>query len=254
MSRRLRRIAPEAGSRSEQGSTLTELLVVMLIMGIIMSALTALTIGFQRTNAQNLTRQDQIDAARAAVERMSKTVRTAVKPSQLTASCALSFCTVDAFMQAQDFGVQFYANLNNDQNLVGPSRVTYTVANSGALAGQLIETVQRPESNVAGPNGYAYCDPAAAGCAADITASVLARGVRTITGSPLLKYYDTDGTRLSPDPTTGALTTTDLNKVLSIELTVAVQNANGRAAPTTYIQRVTLPNAQAVIRQGVEQP
>jgi hypothetical protein len=114
--------------------------------------------------------------------------------------------------------------------------------------------VQRPESNVAGPNGYAYCDPAAAGCAADITASVLARGVRTITGSPLLKYYDTDGTRLSPDPTTGALTTTDLNKVLSIELTVAVQNANGRAAPTTYIQRVTLPNAQAVIRQGVEQP
>jgi hypothetical protein len=39
-----------------------------------------------------------------------------------------------------------------------------------------------------------------------------------------------------------------------VRVPVAVQSVNARAVPTTYIQRVTLPNSQAVIRQGSETP
>ena len=250
---------PVAGQNDrERGSSLTELLVVMLITGIIMAAIGSLTIGFQRTNAQNVSRQDQIDAARTAVERISKTVRTAVKPSQLTTTCTLTFCTEDAFMRAQDFSVQFYANLNNAKGLVGPSRVSYAVASSGVTAGQLVEMVQQPDSIVPTSSGYAYCDAAATGATTDcknrLTTRVVARGVQTPAGAPLFKYYDTSGVRLIPDAATGTLTSVQLEQVLSIELTVAVQSANARAVPTTYIQRVTLPNSQAVIRQGSETP
>jgi prepilin-type N-terminal cleavage/methylation domain-containing protein len=244
--------------QNERGSSLTELLVVMLIMGIITAAVASLTIGFQRTNAQNITRQDQIDAARTAVERVSKTVRTAVKPSQLATTCALAFCTEDAFMRAEDFSVQFYANLNNDKNLIGPSRVSYAVATSGATAGQLVEKVQRPDSNVPTSTGYAYCDAEAAAASADckgrLSTRVITRGIQTPATTPLFKYYDTTGARLTTAAATGTLTADQLEKVLSIELTVAVQSANAQAAPTTYIQRVTLPNSQAVIRQGSETP
>jgi hypothetical protein len=230
----------------------------MLIMGIITSALATLTIGFQRTNAQNITRQDQIDAARTGVERISKTVRTAVKPSQLSTTCTLSFCTEDAFMRAENFAVQFYANLNNDKNMIGPSRVSYAVATSGATAGQLVEKVQRPDSNIPTSAGYVYCDATAgaatADCKARLTTRVISRGIQTPTATPLFKYYDTAGVRLIPDAATGTLAADQLEKVLSIELVVAVQSANGQAAPTTYIQRVTLPNSQAVIRQGTETP
>ena len=49
--------------RDDRGSSLTELLVVMLILGLVVATTAALTIGFQRTNAQNIARQDQVDMA-----------------------------------------------------------------------------------------------------------------------------------------------------------------------------------------------
>ena len=42
--------------------------------------------------------------------------------------------------------------------------------------------------------------------------------------------------------------------MLAIELTVSVQSTTvTKANPTTYIQRITLPNAQAVLRQGEDE-
>lgn len=249
-------VALRRGGSSDRGTTLTELLVVMLILGIIVAATATLTIGFQRTNAQNISRQDQIDAARTAVERMSKTVRTAVKPSQLTTTCV--GCLADAFVKAEDFSVQFYANLDNTQNTVGPRRITYTVATTGADAGVLIEKSQVPESNVAIETGYEYCDAEAAGadagCVARLTSRRITPGVLTVSGMPLFKYYDEAGVRMTP--VAGAsLTAVELEKVLSIELVVTVQSTNAtKAAPTTYIQRVMMPNSEAVLRSGAATP
>ena len=236
----------------DRGTSLPELLVVMLILGIIAAATAALTIGFQRTNAQNITRQDQVDAARSTVERMSKTIRTAVKPSQL--SCTA--CTVDAFVKAETFSVQFYANLDNPGNSVGPSRITYSVTTTGADANVLVEKVQTPDFVPPGPSGYVYCPAelagASAACQGRLTTRRLATGVVASASSPLFTYFDTAGNALTP-AVGGSLSTTDLEKVLSIEIDVNVETPNAtRAKPTEYIQRVTLPNSQAVLRSGQE--
>lgn len=235
--------------------SLTELIVTMFIMSVVIIGAVSLTIGFQRTNAANLARQDAIDTARTTSESMSRTIRAAVKPSQLTLSCA--GCTQDAFIEARDFSVRFYSNINNAGNTVGPSRVTYGVALTGANAGVLTESVQRPDSNTPTATGYQYCDAAAssatAACKARLSTRTVARGVVTNAGA-LLRYYDQDGTRMTP-PTNGTLSAAELEKVLSIELVVQVTSLNVTSAdPTVYIQRIMLPNAQAVLRQGEVNP
>ena len=151
-----------------------------------------LIIGFERSNATNTSRQEQIDTARFSVETMSKTIRTAAKPVQISGACSPSMCPQDAFLLGADFGVQFYANLNNEGGSVGPSRVTYTVATSGPTAGQLIETVQRPDPDGPTSTGFAY-RPAIAECFRRLPAALLLpsprRGVLTQTGAPIFAFY-----------------------------------------------------------------
>lgn len=241
------------GLEGDRGTTLTELLVTLLIFSMVVAATITMAVGFARTNAENISRQDQIDSARASVQSMSRALRTAVMPSQLTSTC-VSY-TQDAFVVGRDYAVQFYANLDNPGNSVGPSRVTYSIATSGADAGNLVEKVQRPDSNVPTASGYQYCDAevsgASAACRARLTTRVLARGVQA--GTPVFKYYDRSGNRMSPTTAGGTLTAAELARVLAVELVVSVQAPNAtRADPTTYIQRITLPNAQAVLRQSEE--
>lgn len=244
----------EPRARGDAGLTLTELLVTMMIMSVVVIAATTLSIGFAKTNAANVTRQDQIDAARMASESMSKLIRAAVKPSQLTTSCA--GCVADAFIKAEPFVVQFYANINNPGNSVGPSRVTYTVATTGPQAGELVENVQRPNSNIPSGSGYEYCDATAVGATADckarLSTRVVARDVVLHEG-PLLKYYDEAGLLMTP-PVGGSLSGPELERVLSIELAVRIQTETAyEAGSTTYIQRIMLPNSQAVL-QGKDTP
>jgi prepilin-type N-terminal cleavage/methylation domain-containing protein len=245
------------------GFSLTELMVTMFIMGIVVAATVSLTIGFQRTNAQNISRQDQIDSARTAVEAMSKSLRTAVKPAQLTSNCTL--CVEDAFLQGTDYSVQFYANLNNPNNSIGPSRVTYTLVTTGPTAGQIIETIQSPDPDPdgsgpipwPGPTGYAYCNAtsgtATAACKARLSTRPVAFGALATTGTPMLKYYDGMGVRMSPLISGGSLSGPQLALVMSVEIVVTVQSTDAtKPHPTTYVQRVTMPNAQAVIREQSE--
>lgn len=240
-----------AHARRDEGTTLTELLIVMLILGIIVAATATVTIGMSRTTGQNVARQDIVDEARTAVERISKTTRTAVKPSQLLSSCSTTCADVDAFLQATPFAMKFYANLDNAGNAVGPSQVSYTVATSGTGAGVLVEKVQRPDSPVPGTSGYSYCNAEAAGATAACRARLTVRRVaeRVDTTRAVFTYFASDGTRLVP--AAGGLTAADLEKVLGIEVTFTVSSASTTAPqPVTYIQRITLPNAQAVMQQG----
>jgi prepilin-type N-terminal cleavage/methylation domain-containing protein len=231
----------------DRGTTLAELLVVMMIIGIVVAATATLTIGFQRTNAQTVVRQDQVDAARAASERMSKTMRTAVRPNQLAPGC--STCTGDAFIAATRTSLQFYANLDNVDNQVGPSRVTYVLQSTPKDGTALVEKVQRPEDSEPGPAGYTYCPAesptASVACKNKLTVRTLATGV--VTGGPdLFQYFQNGGEPLSV-PATG-LTGSALTSIVQIEFRLTVQKvAATPVGSTTYIQRVTLPNAQALI-------
>ena len=240
------RLAERSGRHGRDGGlSLVELMVTMLITGLVAALTASLVIGVQKTNQANVVRQDQVDAARVAVEGMSKTLRASVKPSQVSGSCTT--CASDAFLVGGNLTVQFYANINNPKNSVGPSRVTYTVASTGSAAGQLVETIQRPTSNIPTASGYTYCAPGAAGCASTIKTRVLARGV--VTTSPVFSYFDQAGVKMTPG--SGSLSAAQLKNVLSMEVVVQVQmGTRGEAKPTTYIQRVMLPNAQAVMKAG----
>ena len=234
--------------RSDEGMTLVELMVVMIVSSIIAVLTVTLVIGVMRTNSRNVVRQDQVDAARVAVESMGKTLRASVKPSQLSSGCG-SGCTEDAFLTGTKLGVQFYSNIDNPGNITGPSRVTYSVVTTGAQKGNLVETIQIPNSNVPGSSGYAYCSGTAGSCKSRITTRVLARDV-VHDGPAVLRYFDDAGNEMVPVGT-GSLTTAQLKSVLSIEVRLAVMDRDSdKPKPTTYIQRLMLPNAQAVIKAG----
>ncbi len=242
-----------AGSpRGDDGTSLAELLVTMIIFGIVVIATASLTIGFQRSNAQNLSRQNQIDDARSAIQAMSKTLTSSVKPAQLPA-CASATCPEEAFIYASDFGVKFYANLNNAGNVVGPSRVEYQVVTTGPNAGQLIESIQTPDSNTPGPSGsYEYCDAtivgASATCKAHLRSQPIAFHIVAGSGAPLFQYFDQTGTAYVP-PVGGSLSSAQMSHMLSVQLDVRSMAATQTSGATEYIQRVTLPNAAALIRQ-----
>ncbi|WP_456824789.1 PilW family protein [Cellulomonas sp. P5_E12] len=247
--------------RDERGTSLAELLVTMMILSVVIAATATLTIGFQRTNAQSIGRQNQIDVARAASERLSKVVRTAVKPSQLV-ECVTSACDdLTAFIAASGTGMQFYANLNNGGNTIGASRVTYSVGTTAPDVGVLVEKVQIPDHDSFGKpiltsTGYTYCNAevtgAPAACKANLKVTRVATGVVTTPTAPLFSYFDELGQPMVVAPG-AALTNAQIGKVLSIELNVKVQLASKPSVqPTTYIQRILLPNSQAVLRPGDE--
>jgi prepilin-type N-terminal cleavage/methylation domain-containing protein len=232
---RIRRLGADAGM------SLTELLVTMFITSILIAGTATLVVGVSRTNGANIDRTDQVDTARVGVERMVQALRTSVMQSQL----GCSGCTADAFIQGADYGAQFYANINNAGGTVGPSKVTYRIVTTGTGTGDLRQTIQRPDSATPSPTlGFQYTNTA------NIVDTVIARGVRTDTGAPMFAYFDGASARLVP--TSGALTAAQLKNVLAIEVQLTVQTPSQRARPTTYVQRLLLPNAEAVIRQNEE--
>lgn len=244
-----------AAGRGDEGTTITELLVVMFILSLIITATVTLSIGLERTNAETMSRQDQIDVARTAVERMSKTLRSAVKPVQLTSVCGE--CDGDAFIWADGTSIRFFANLNNEGGSAGPSLITYAVATTGPDAGVLVEKAQLPRYSTPSPTlGFEYCDAEAPGaseeCKSQLTTRRLAEGVVTTEG-PVFTYFNAAGTQFVLGA--GGLVGDELAQILSIELTLTVQGQEAtQAQPTTYIQRILLPNSQAVLREVEETP
>lgn len=233
----------------DHGVTMVELVITVVLLGVLTAAVAGLTIAARTSNAETVSRLDQVNAARTAVEGVSRTVRASVKQGQII-TCAT--CATDAFVVGQDFQVRFYANIDNPSNSVGPSLVTYSVAAAGPDAGNLIEKILIPNSNHSDPaTGYAYCDPDGASPSVDCLSRqqrrVLATGVVTTPGKPVFRYFDAASNPLVP---IGSLTAGQLGSVLSIEVQVTVQSTRAtKPRTTTYIQRMLLPNAKSVIQQ-----
>ena len=87
---------------------------------------------------------------------------------------------------------------------------------------------------------------------ANVKVRRLTAGVVTTATAPLFSYFDDLGNPM-PLAAGASLSLTQISKVLAIELSVKVQLATKPSVgPTTYIQRVLLPNTQAVLRPGDE--
>ncbi len=224
--------------RSDEGVTLIEMVVVIAILSGVLAMVVTVIIAAQKNVNGNSARLDQIQQGKVAMESMSKTLRTAVRPSQLNATC--TGCDQAAFLQGNARSVQFYANINNPANILGPSRVSYTVDNSGVLT----ETLQAPNAHAATDYNYQYCTPGP-GCT--VTSRVLARGVSL--NQTMFTYYDASNTTFSTLP----LASADLPRVDSIDIIVNI-SSSAQVSATTFTQRVTLPNADAVQQTAVPTP
>lgn len=219
--------------RGDDGFTLAEMLTVITLLSLISALAFGALIQAQKTVRGNQNRLDQTQQAKAAMETMSKTIRTAVLPSQIGGSNT----DVAAFLQADWNRVSFYGNLYNEANANGPSKVSYELKPSG----QLLETVQ-PASGVNGSGAYTYCTPGP-GCR--VYTRTVARNVVYDSTKPLFVYNSVT----APNGMTTPLNSTTLPSVNSIDVQLSVK-AGKEVVASTVVTRVSLPNANAQINNA----
>ena len=130
-------MVPRAAAAARRGVTLVEMSVTILVLGMLVGALVMMVTSGERVSGGVKERMDQTNSATIAMERMSRNLRTAVLQSQLTTACILSVHRLGV-PRRLPISVQFYADVDNPKNTVGPSRVTYTVA-GGSLVGDRAE-------------------------------------------------------------------------------------------------------------------
>jgi prepilin-type N-terminal cleavage/methylation domain-containing protein len=224
------------GKQDERGLTLVELSVTMMIMAVLAAAAAALYVGSLKTATGTQSRLEEVNDGRIAVSAMSRSLRTAILPSQLYDT---SSTETAAFIEATPLSMRFYANINNPDNSIGPSRVTYTVTPQG----ELVETVQPPNQPVIN-NKYVYCDPAAAGCS--VSSKVLARGVDPAVR--IFTYYDPLGASMSGS----VLSQAQMENIDSVDVSLTVEQRGSGGDGSTYVTRIALPNHDAVIRSEEE--
>jgi Flp pilus assembly pilin Flp len=226
--------------RDDSGITLVELSVTSLVLATLVGVLVTMVTAGQRVSVGVKERLDQSNAATISMERLSRNLRTAVLQSQLTSACVLSTCTDSAFLLGSPTAAQFYADVDNPKNSVGPSRVTYQV-----VGGVLSETIQRPDSPNPDASGYHYCTPGP-GCI--VRSTVLATGVDTV--AAVFTYYTAAAPTTAMVMGTGnVLTAAQLKTVDSIDVRINVTVAGGaNVAGATLVQRVALPNSDSVVR------
>lgn len=231
---------PTETARRDSGVTLLEMIVVVGILGLVIALAFGMLITITKQIGVNAVRIDQSAQSKVAMDSMTKSLRTAVLPKQLLASC--TNCDSSAFITGEVRKVKFYANLNNDYTVTaspsamttnGPSQVTYAVDS----AGNLVETIRRPDPHLSSATTYTFtCVQGVGGCV--VTTRTIATKVSTT--QTLFTYYDRTGATLTPP-----LTTDGLSSVDSVDITLQVQ-ISPNTAPLQTVTRVFLPNAGVV--------
>jgi hypothetical protein len=215
--------------------------VSLLVSGVVAAAAAVMFNAGLKSNTTSEARVDTINAARVSVESMSRTLRTAVLPRQLDDAGS----TDAAFLSASASEVRFYANINNPDNVIGPSRVTYRVSGR-----DLVQTIQPPDAHAPDDHDYRYCDPGAPGCVS--RSMVLASGLET--SVPVFTYYDDAGAALTLSGSCAGVAclpgnSLDVIDAVEVRVVVAPPARAPGIGPTTYVLRVALPNNDAIIRE-----
>lgn len=251
MMTRLRGSRARAGR--EDGLTLIEMIVSMVIMSVVLAAVS--TIFMATTKAVNANRHRMLQAndGRVAIESVSRALRQAVLPSQdvgngTCVSVGGGGICLSAFIQGTPTSLQFYSNIDNPvlhatsgTNNSGPRKVSYSVDSSN----RLIQLIQQPDTHRWDDYNWTYssCATVPANC----RTIVLATDIAQVGSRALFTYYQ-DSTKL-----TGSSFDADaLKKVNGIDIELSVQQNGGSSgsAPTTYIQRVALQNVDTYISQA----
>ena len=220
--------------RRDDGVSMPELMVTMLVMSVVLAGLATLFIGSLKTAVGTQARLEEVSDARIAVSSMGRTLRTAILPSQLYDSASTASA---AFISADPRAISFYANVDNVNNAVGPTRVRYWVDSAGVM----YESKQVPDARAPGVTRFDYCTPGP-GCTT-LTQKPIARGVPT-GSTPIFTYYDQLGNQL----TGCTLSATQMEQVDAIDIVLTVQRPRVAGNGSTYTLRVALPNHDAVVQ------
>ncbi len=236
-----RRLHAVRGPLPDSGFTLSEMVVVIFILGLILTMAQGALIGTNKIVGGNVARNDQTQQARVAIESMSRSLRTAILPTQLNSSCTT--CSSTAFIQGDSTYVTFYANLNNDYTVApppglsddGPSKVSYQV-----VSGTLTESIRRPDPHNANPSSYSYtCAAGSVGCT--VRSRVLA--TKVVMNQPLFTYFAKDGITSIATPLEAS--TTRLSAVDSVDIFLTVRSA-ANTKGSSFTIRVQLPNVDSL--------
>jgi prepilin-type N-terminal cleavage/methylation domain-containing protein len=225
--------------RDDDGFSLAELLSTLVIMGVLTTIVSTMFITSLKASQSNAGRLEQQNWGRTAMESMSRVIRTAVLPSSLAAcSCGSAV----AFISGTPNSMSFYADIDNANNTIGPSQVTISV---DTVTGDLVQMTQPPDAGSgASAGGYTWtaCTYQAAGCLK--RGKLLAKGVLApVTAPYLFTYY------LHGDPTPyGTVTALQLGNVDAVDILMKIKlTSSAKAASSTFVQRVSLPNVDTVI-------
>ena len=226
----------------DDGTTLAELLVVIMLFGVIGAIISGVVISTQRQSSAIRMRLGDVQQARIGMDAMTRTLRTAVQPAQLQVGCTTctgSASRTTAVAAGSATSVQVFANTGA---ATGPVLTTFTVAlDATSNTGQLTQTIQPPDTGSAPNYTYTSCTIGASGCA--ISRRTLIRGITWPLTASAFTYRTNSSGVLTPG-STGQLTPGQLVAIDSIEISLPVREPNKfRTAPVTITSRVALANA-----------
>lgn len=214
--------------RGEAGTTLPELLVVMVLMGVVGSVVVSWQIGMQRSTAGFTARvNDQADL-RTAMAHMTRDLRMAIRPST----------GVPAFLpESTASDVRFYVNADSGP----PLRVRYFTEPASDGGTQLVR-----ESTPAAGSPGSWNWPAGG-----TRRTVLVRAL--VAGAPLITYYDVASAELPPcsegavPPCAGPMTSSPTlqmpDAVGSVEIRLAARSRPDLPGDSELRTRVRVANA-----------
>lgn len=202
--------------RSESGqSTLIEISITLLILGLIMAFLFSSIESAERTVAAAKLRVTNLDEARTLMAVLTKDLRTATRLQAGTAP----------FVNASDRDVTFYANLDNATG--GPRKIRIYVDSSK----EIIASVTTPDAASVAPD-YTYTGTA--------KLRFVGRYLANSAAQPVFEYLDADGTQL-----TTPLSSADRLAVASVKITLVVRATSSLSVGNiTLVDQVRLPNVE----------
>jgi prepilin-type N-terminal cleavage/methylation domain-containing protein len=234
----------------ERGISLIEVMVAISLFSVLLALVSGVVIESLKSSTDTRNRLANLDQVRGGMDSMTKSLRTAVRPSQLNGTCS-AFCE-DAFDVATDYEVTFLANLGDQLGgKATPSRITYKVApdttDPRGLTAIVTETRQQVKSTwVSGD--YVFAGVAAPAAPCTVSAPVpgcvtrqITKGLRwpfPVGEGPAFVYYDAAHVKL---PATSLTTSAQRTAISAVDITLPVGDAS-HPSPSV-LSSVFLPNS-----------
>ena len=205
----------ERGHHERGQSSLVEITLTLLILGLVMVFLFSSVESAERSVATTKLRITNLDEARTLMAVLTKDIRTATR---LTAG-------TPPFVAATDRELTFYANLDNATG--GPRQVrVYIDATS-----EIVASVTAPDAASVAPD-YTYTGTA--------RLRYVGRYLVNSVAQPVFEYFDGAGTQL-----TTPLSNADRLAVASVKITLIVRSKSTLShGNITLVDQVRLPNVE----------